>query len=156
SLPNVASDLAVSGTGTVNLVTGRDITLVSGAHITTVNGDITLSANQQASPTSGNFVGININGGVIETSGTGKITLLGRGGDDPATSQHYGVWVKNNAVVDSLERPSPGSITIVGTGGTASDDSAGVRIDSAQISTGHSDISITGIATATSGSLEDG
>jgi autotransporter-associated beta strand protein len=156
SFPSSASTIGVTGTGAVTLTTARDIATAQGSHITTVNGDINLSANQQSIPTVGDFAGIVMDGGQIETGGSGKIKLLGRGGDDASTTQHYGVWIKHFAIVDSLARPSAGSITIVGTGGNASDDSAGFRIDSATVSTSLSDLSITGVATAANGSLEDG
>jgi uncharacterized protein (DUF2345 family) len=49
-----------TGTSAVSLTAGRNIALASGSSITTVDGGITLQANQQATPTSGSFVGIDV------------------------------------------------------------------------------------------------
>src|SRR5206468_2699402 len=65
SLPNTTSDLAVSGTGAVSLTTATNISLSGGSSITSVNGGVTFSANQQVTPSAGNFVGIDVNGATI-------------------------------------------------------------------------------------------
>lgn len=57
-----ASDLSVSTT--------RNIVVSSGSSVTTASGDLTLSANRQGSPTSGNFHGISVSGTVSTTDGT--------------------------------------------------------------------------------------
>ena len=57
SLSGGTSDLAASGTGSVSLTTARNIS-TSGSGITTVNGNLTLSANQQMTATTGTFAGI--------------------------------------------------------------------------------------------------
>jgi autotransporter-associated beta strand protein len=157
------SDLAVSGTGQVTLTAARDILFAAGSSISTVNGDVTLSANQQTPATAGNFVGINLNGATIQSSGTGKISLLGRGGDQSSSSQHYGVWIQNGAHVSSTATgASAGTITISGTGGSASGDSAGVRLgqvsgtDSSDIAAVDGNLAITGVATSSLGTFEDG
>ena len=54
SLPTAASDLATSGSGSILMTTARNIVFASGSSLTTVDGPITLNANQQASPTTGN------------------------------------------------------------------------------------------------------
>jgi hypothetical protein len=51
----------------------------SGASVTTVNGNLTLNANQQVTPTSGNFVGVQVNG-LIHATGKGTVTVQGKGG----------------------------------------------------------------------------
>ncbi|HXD85480.1 MAG TPA: lectin-like protein, partial [Urbifossiella sp.] len=62
SFSTANSDLATSGAGAIALTTATNISLVSGSSISTVNGAITLNANQQATPTAGSFIGIGVSG----------------------------------------------------------------------------------------------
>ena len=55
SLPNTTSDLATSGTGSILMTTATNMPFAPGSSLTTVDGPITLNANQQASPTAGSF-----------------------------------------------------------------------------------------------------
>jgi hypothetical protein len=66
------ANLVLSGTGAATLKASRNITLASGSRIETVNGMITLEANQQATQTAGNFVGLAANNATIQTTGTGN------------------------------------------------------------------------------------
>ena len=77
--PNPTSDIATSGTGSVSLVTTRNISLSAGASISTVDGGITLNANI-AGTTTGDFVGISLTDADVTTSGDGAIMLTGFGG----------------------------------------------------------------------------
>src|SRR5262245_10202029 len=117
---------AISGTGIVSLTTARDIRFVSGSSITTVDGPLTLSANQQASPTSGNFTGIFVSGAVIQATGSGVVTLLGRGGDNSSTSQQ-GVELFGSSTVSG----GSGGLQITGQGGGTGTSSlnVGVTVD---------------------------
>src|SRR5262249_43777599 len=73
--------LAASGTGAISLTTARDISLSTGSNVTRVNGNITLSANQQASPTAGSFTGIFLaSGAIVQSTGTGTLNIHGKGG----------------------------------------------------------------------------
>jgi hypothetical protein len=86
TLPNATSTLAASGAGSIALTAARSITLSSGSSITTVDGDLTLSANQQATPAIGTPMGMTLTSAVVQVTGAGKLTLLGKGGDAPSQS----------------------------------------------------------------------
>jgi hypothetical protein len=115
------------GAHSLSASTTRNIAANSGAAIFTTSGDITLSANQQATPTSGNFVGIDVNGAIISTA-TGGISLTGAGGTDAATGSHVGVLIHNAAKVQST---GSGTVTIHGTGGSGTSLNAGVEVTDA-------------------------
>jgi hypothetical protein len=102
-----------SGTGKVSLTAGRSISLAGGA-IRTSGGDVTLTANQGATPAAGNFVGVDLQNYVV-SSVTGAIRIQGRGGDNG--DKNIGVR-QNNDVVKTTG--SVGDITITGTGGSGS------------------------------------
>jgi Tol biopolymer transport system component len=70
NLPNAASDIAATGTGSVSLTALRNIALASGSSLAAVDGDITLTANPAGTAT-GNFVGIHLVGANITSSGAG-------------------------------------------------------------------------------------
>ncbi len=82
------------------------------AALTATDGNIFLSANQQTQATSGSFFGIDVFGGSVTTSGTGTVTLLGRGGDTGITQ--IGVRVDGGGFV------SGASTMVTGTGGASS------------------------------------
>ncbi|MBW8884646.1 MAG: hypothetical protein JF612_07685, partial [Planctomycetia bacterium] len=114
SLPNQGSDLAVSGTGAVSFTTARNISLGDGSSIKSVDGPITLSANQQATATSGTFAGVDINNTSIapsiQATGNGLITISGRGGDGTSSNQ-YGVYVTGDV------KGGTAGVRITGVGG---------------------------------------
>ena len=58
---SVGAGAGITSGGDVLLTTSRNITMNTGSSITTLDGDVTLSANQQALATTGNFVGILLN-----------------------------------------------------------------------------------------------
>jgi hypothetical protein len=141
SLPNPGSKLAVTGAGAISLTTAKSISLVSGS-LSSVNGPITLSANQQATPTSGSFSGIDILEGTIQATGTGAVTVQGTGGNATSDLQ-CGVKVTFGAIKGGTNGP----VTVKGTGGAGSGyENDGVRVDGsgATISSNGADISVTG------------
>ena len=73
------------GTGDITLTANKNITMAPGASISTVDGDLTLSADQGTTPISDNFTGIYVDGAAVRVTGAGNMTLAGRGGD-------YGIW----------------------------------------------------------------
>ena len=113
NLASTNADLTASGTGAISLTTVRDIALASGASITSANGSIGLSANQQLTPTSGSFTGVFVNAGLIHATGSGLITVQGKGGDGTAVAQN-GVQV---AFGGSISGGTSGTVLIQGTGG---------------------------------------
>jgi hypothetical protein len=129
SLPNATSDVAVSGTGSVTLTTARNISFSNGSSIAAANGAISLSANQQATPTSGNFVGVDVNGAAIQASGTGGVTVQGTGGNDSSSGGfQYGVRVRSSGLIKG--GISGLQVTGTGRGSGTSVQNEGVRVES--------------------------
>ena len=144
-LTNSASDLATTGVGAISLMTARNITMFSGASITTVDGNISLSANQQLTPTGGNFTGFFSNGGLIQVTGTGDISILAKGGDDTGGAQN-GVQISFGGMVVG---GNESTVTVQGTGGIlgGEDTSVGVVVDGegSSITSAGADVNITGL-----------
>lgn len=112
STPN--SDVALTGTGAANITTTRNILLTSGSSLIAVNGNLTLSANQQATPDSNNFKGIEIASASLFTTGTGSVTLTGRGGAAAVSSENHGVMISG---AGALITTGGGNVLVTGTGG---------------------------------------
>ena len=144
NLPNAASDIAVSGTGTVSISALRNIELATGSSITTVDGNLSLSANQQTPAASRDFVGIHIDGGTVQATGSGTVAVTGRGGDDAGGAQH-GVHVTGGGQI--LGGASGDGAVVTGTGGSSSGTgNHGVYLTAdAFISSSGGDIEVTGI-----------
>lgn len=85
------------------------------AVLDSTSGNITLRANQQATPTAGSFVGIELAAGTVRVSGTGALTLAGRGGNGGGGFQ-YGVSVHTNGLIQG---GTAGVVTVQGTGGAS-------------------------------------
>ncbi len=144
-----ATDIHVTGrvtsqSGEVSLVADRSITLAPGAALTTRDGDLTLQGNPAIPDVDlgdgefirydvvqdGNFAGIDVNGASLTTTGSGKIILQGRGGNDPATGNHFGIWLHKGATVASTGKTADaGTITLDGTGGAGTGIDHGVLIE---------------------------
>ena len=103
--------ITTSGSGGVSLTTTGHIALAAGSSITTVNGNITLSANQQATATSGLFKGIELADAALTVTGSGNILVEGRGGN--SSTNNYGVSLTAAATITS----ATGTTTVKGTGG---------------------------------------
>jgi CSLREA domain-containing protein len=146
--PNVST----SGTGTISLTSASNI-IVGIASVSVVNGDMTLSANQQASPTAGTFTGLTVEG-TLTTTGGGKIILAGKGGANAGNGNHVGILVDAGGVIASTSAlPGAGTITLNGTGGTGTTNDTGVFMDGTSgfgtINSVVGDISINGQGTGT-------
>jgi hypothetical protein len=145
SLSAAASDLSVSGTGALAFTTARDISLVTGSSVTTVNGNLTLLANQQVSPSTGNFVGIDVNG-LIQSTGTGAVTVKGRGGN--GAGGQYGVSLSFNGDGDIIGGTT-GALLVEGTGGPGtSSGNYGVEIrgpNAPSITSAGANVTVTGV-----------
>ncbi len=142
SLANANSDLATSGTGTILLTTARNIVLASGASVVTVNGALTFSANQQVAPTSGTFVGVDVNGGLVQATGSGNVSVSGKGGNSGASQT--GVRVLGGG---DIIGGASGTVTVIGTGGASTSSSIyGVVVDGtgSTIDSGGANVSVTG------------
>jgi hypothetical protein len=129
-----AADIATTGTGLINLVTARNIALAAGSSATVVNGTLTLSANNQATATSGDFNGVDIIGATVQTTGTGFINVTGRGGSGDFTD-NLGVQLASGGQILATNNTSAlANINVQGTGGegiggaTAGQNNVGVYV----------------------------
>ncbi len=145
NLATTNSDITTSGTGAVSLTTTRNISLSSGSSVTTVEGGITLDANQQTTATTGNFTGVDVLGGTVQSTGSGSVTVRGRSGDTGSR----GVFL--NASGDIIGGTS-GLVTVQGvTVGTGSNRNAVYATGSGTTITANgANISITGQAAGSS------
>src|SRR5262249_38015925 len=117
---------AASGTnGQVSFTPARSIFLNRGAgSIKEAAGAIRLRANQQGTPTSGPFVGIEVNHTTI-TSATGAILLQGKGGD--TGSSNHGIVLEGGTVVSSTGMGAgAATITLVASSGAGTCDYLGL------------------------------
>ncbi|MCS7020013.1 MAG: hypothetical protein NZM34_12970, partial [Bernardetiaceae bacterium] len=77
------ADVLLQGSGNVVIKVSQNVQFNNSSTLRTQNGNITIEANQQATPTTGNFSGVNIGSNcVVESTGTGWVTIKGRGGND--------------------------------------------------------------------------
>lgn len=131
SLATTNSDLAASGTGAITLTAARNITLASGSSVTTFDGAITLSANQQATSTAGNFQGVLIQSAAVTALGLGNVTIKGTGGVS-GSNLNYGVSIASTNLGITA---NGGAVVVEGTGGGtgASQLNIGVRVQDSVI-----------------------
>lgn len=108
----VKEGIATSGDGSITAEATRDIRLWSGANVRLVDGNLTLRANQGATPTTGDFTGIALTEATLEITGTGQIVLEGRGGTGETDD---GIRLLSGASVSST---GSGSIFLEGTTAT--------------------------------------
>jgi hypothetical protein len=150
---DLATSISTLGTGAILLTSSRNIKLNSGSNLKTVNGGITLLANDGGA-TAGDFIGVEADKATISTSGTGAISITGYGGNDVLTSEHHGVYLHSGTTVSSsASGTDAGTITINGTAGAGINDNHGVFIDGAATNVTSTDgtIDITGSTDAGSG-----
>ncbi|MFT7639036.1 MAG: hypothetical protein ACI9G1_000763, partial [Pirellulaceae bacterium] len=143
---DVDDSVAVTGTGKISISAERLIELNPTSSLSVVDGDLTLSANQGASVTTGNFIGIEIDSATLQTIGTGNIVITGRGGDDENTSLHNGVHIIDQSIVRSTSTSATaGSVAITGVGGLGVRSNEGVTIeDGSRITSVNGAIAING------------
>jgi uncharacterized repeat protein (TIGR01451 family) len=120
----------------ITVTSGTDIKLLTGGSLSTTHASITLSANQQATPSLANFNGIYLNGGQI-VSTDGAVQLLGRGGG--SGDGNAGVLIDSGGVVQT-----GGDVTVLGAG-RAGNSSDGVDLLGGTVSSGGA-LTITGTA----------
>ena len=114
---NLNANVSATGSGTIGVTASTNIA-INGATTTvsTAGGNLTLSANQQTTVTTGNFVGINVNAATVQ-SATGKVLLQGAGGNNSGGDQ-YGVEIQGGGKVQTTG--GTGTVTLQGTGGASS------------------------------------
>ncbi len=119
--------IIATGAGSFHATAARSIHLALGASITTADGDIGLSANQQSTPTPGDFVGIDLDGASLSVTGAGTMRLSGRGGS--GTVGQHGIRIGGGTVISSTDSLSNADgIELIGHGGPGSSDSVGIHI----------------------------
>lgn len=136
------ANLSLLGTGNINLRASGNVSLAAGSSLTTVNGDIALSANQQATSAAGNFDGVRLDAATVQSTGTATVTILGRGGDGTVTT--FGVAIVNGGKVLG---GTSGLLDVNGQGGAVMrNNNFGVVVSgaSSQISSSGSAVHVTG------------
>lgn len=113
---NVATDanLTVSGAGSIVIQANKNVTLAPGSSLVSEDGNVAVVANPIGS-IEGNFVGIDINGGRIEATGTGTVDIRGTGGSASVGSQ-IGVRIRGGGKVIGA---TSGLLTVEGRGGAS-------------------------------------
>ncbi|MGE3466462.1 MAG: choice-of-anchor Q domain-containing protein, partial [Pyrinomonadaceae bacterium] len=109
------ANLITSGAGTITVKVSRSVAMASGSSFVVENGNLTVEANQQMpTPTSGDFVGVDVFNGLIQATGTGAVTVQGKGGDTRVLFNQMGVRVRLGARIIG---GTSGLLTVQGTGG---------------------------------------
>ncbi len=134
----VSIDGAVLDSGAVSLSAAS---IVVNANLTAA-GNVNLTANP-AGTASGNFVGIDVNGATVESTG-GSVMLQGTGGTGTSGSQ-YGVEIQGGGIIETTG--TSGTVTVLGTGGaSAAGTSCGVYVTGtgSLVTSGGGNVTVTG------------
>ena len=94
---NFTGTTSFTGNNSLSVTTARDLTVNTGAVVQTADGNLSLLANTQATPTAGIFTGITVDG-AVKSSGAGSVILTGVGGTT-STTYTFGVNIGDGAVV---------------------------------------------------------
>lgn len=109
-------NLNFMGSGQATIKVSRNIFIDTESIIETENGDIIFEANQQSVSTEGNFYGIEIKGGLVHSTGSGKVTVKGEGGN--SSTKQYGVYVHGEGQISGGSQDT--AIIVEGRGGLGS------------------------------------
>jgi hypothetical protein len=148
-----------SGSNALSVVTDRKIIVSGGYSLTTVDGDLTLSANMQATQNVANFSGIEIGSmyqganTYVQSTGAGNVSITGRGGAS-SSNTNRGVSVIGTSTCPTTITSGGGSVTVTGTGGgtLTSNSNYGVNCNYAVISSGgNGNVSVSGTGGNTTG-----
>jgi Dockerin type I domain len=113
-----------TGNASLTISTSKNVLVNSAASVSTVNGNLSLSANQQTLATPGTFVGLDINGGSVKTLGTGLLSLSARGGS--TGNGNFGLRIRSGGTVEST---GAGSVLLTGAVGNVADTSGvGIQV----------------------------
>ncbi len=137
------ANVVTGGNGTITVKASKTIVLNAGSSFETVNGGVTLEANLQATPASGAFIGVNVSNALIRSTGSGQISVAGRGGDS-GTSQ-FGVLVSLGGTISG---GTTGTTTVSGFGGastSASNHGLVVQNNGSAITSTGANVSLSGI-----------
>jgi hypothetical protein len=144
---NNASNITLTGSGIATLRASRRIEIFG--TLSTVNGNIIVEANQQATPTALNSTGIRVNG-TVQATGTGTVTLNGKGGN---ASLNVGVLVLGTVRGGTSVGSTVTSVT--GRGGTGANNH-GVQVQGGEIGSNGGNVSVTGFAGSSGGNINYG
>ena len=136
------ANLILTGMGEATVKVSKSLFVGSEGSLKTQNGNLTLEANQQATPTSGIFVGIHLDRSLVECTGSGELTIQGKGGT--SASGRHGVLIVNTTQV----KGGTGAVSITGVGGnttsSGSNDNIGVYVQNAQITSSGGAVTVNG------------
>lgn len=142
------ANLLLAGSGTATLKASRNISLASGSSLVTANGAILVEANQQAVATTGSFVGVHVDGGIIQATAAGVVTVRGRGGSGAGGFQ-IGTQVTGSG---AIRGGTSGTTVVQGTGGASTaNQNFGVRVigPGSAISSLGANVQVTGLGGGT-------
>jgi predicted outer membrane repeat protein len=117
---DVGANLVTRGGAGIVVKCSRSVSLRAGASLVASNGNLRVEANWQAAPTSGNFIGVSLDGAGtrLSSGGDGDAVVLGRGGDDPGGAQ-VGVQVTGGAKITGGGDLGGCDLDVYGTGGAS-------------------------------------
>lgn len=95
----VGTNLRLAGLGNAVFKASQSIAVLTNGSVETQDGNITVEANLQTTPSTGNFKGVELNGGQLDIAGDGYLTVKGKGGNNAAGFQQ-GVSLLNNAAIN--------------------------------------------------------
>lgn len=120
------SAFITTGSGAVSAYFSQSISIVQ-AEISTEHGGITLVANQQERPSSGDFKGVDLDSGTLRSTGRGEIIVQGCGGNK--SSFQFGIALQGKA---SILAGKEGAVRLTGIGGRSREnDNSGICMTSA-------------------------
>ena len=134
------AEIVTTGTGTIAATASKTIVLSKGARMETQDGSLTLLANPTGMA-AGGFVGVLVDGGLVQAIGAGVVAVTGTGGS-VGDSQH-GVQVEHGGAILGGTR---GTTTVTGTGGPPRAEHSGVRVNGRGSTIGSlgADVQVTG------------
>ncbi|MCB9205279.1 MAG: hypothetical protein H6603_09915, partial [Flavobacteriales bacterium] len=143
---NSSVDLLLQGSGSATFKASRNVYFNAGSTLRTANGNITIEANLQTTPTSGfSLNGVLLNSNcVVESTGTGTVTVKGRGGNvNNQYAPNHGIQLVSNAKI--IGGTTGSGAVVEGYGGSSTAyESNGVHVESAQITSNGGNVSVTG------------
>ena len=107
------ANLLLSGAGTATVKVSKTVVVNVGGSLITENGALTVEANQQAVATTGGFVGVTVDRGLLQANGAGNITVKGKGG---ATGSAFNAGVSVNGLNAKITSTG-GNVSVTGAGG---------------------------------------
>ena len=144
------------GNFNLHAATRQGIIVSNGALVSSINGNIAIQANTQAVTTSGDFNGVTVNGGTVQSTGNGQLLVQGVGGGG-GNGGESGVLVENGGTISGAN----GNVQIIGQGtsssGVFSGSNYGVYIAGGSVtSTGNGTVTVQGTGGISPGGGDDG